>query len=340
MTKAISQKRRLIAGAAVALAGAVAAPMVMAQATSSVSSFPNKDIRIVVPFAPGGPTEKVAKILSDHMAKHLSGAKFVVDSQPGEGGTRGTALVAKAPADGYTLLFHHIGFATAPSLYRTALGYNVLRDFDFLGLAVNAPFTIVSKPTLPAKDFEELRKILTSSTPPLRIAHAGIGSASHLCAMLFQQAIGVDLTTVPYRGTAPAMTELQAGGVDLMCDQTTNTLAPIQSNRIKAFAVTDDIRVESLPNLPTLQEMKLTGFDVTAWHGLYAPKGLPEIVAFRLNAALKGALKDPAFRALMKAEGVEIMPPARQEPAAHRRFVEGEVRKWAGVIQKAGVYAD
>jgi tripartite-type tricarboxylate transporter receptor subunit TctC len=325
--------RRALALASLAAASVAATPA-LAQA-----DYPNKPITIVVPFAAGGPTDMVARALADAMRKQIPNSTFVIDNSAGAGGTVGANKVAKAAADGYTLLVHHIGMATSPALYRN-MPYNTLNDFEYLGMINEVPMTIVSRPTLPANNWAELRNWINANKGKINLANAGIGSASHLCGLLFQQALAVDMTTVPYRGTAPAMTDLIGGQVDLMCDQTTNTTSQIRANSIKAFAVTNDQRIPTFPNLPTLQESGLRNFDVGVWHGMYAPKGTPAPILARLNTALQAALRDADFVKKMADAGAVIKPVARQTPAAHKAYVEAEIAKWTPVIRAAGVYAD
>lgn len=311
----------------------------IAAAAGAALAFPDKPVTVVVPFAAGGPTDKVARDLAEVMRKHLNNQTVVIENVGGAGGTLGAAKVAKASPDGYTVLLHHIGMATSPALYRK-LPYNTLNDFEYVGMVNEVPMTVVGRSTLPANNFAELRTWVNANKGKINLANAGIGSASHLCGLLFQQALAVDMTTVPYRGTAPAMTDLIGGQVDLMCDQTTNTTSQIRANSIKAFAVTNDQRIPTFPNLPTLQESGLRNFDVGVWHGMYAPKGTPAPILARLNTALQAALRDADFVKKMADAGAVIKPVARQTPAAHKAYVEAEIAKWTPVIRAAGVYAD
>ena len=322
-------KSLLTAAAALLIAGAAAA------------AYPDKPVTIVVPFAAGGPTDKVARDFAEALRKGLDNQSVVIENVGGAGGTLGAAKVAKAAPDGYTLLLHHIGMATSPALYRR-LPYKMPDDFEYLGLVNEVPMTLVGRPTLPANTFAELRGWLDANRGKINLAHAGLGAASHLCGLLFQQALGIEMTTVPYKGTGPAMTDLLGGRVDLMCDQTTNTTGQIAAGKIKAYAVTTSSRLAmpALAGLPTLDEAGLKGFDVTIWHGLYAPKGTPRPVVDRLNAALKQALKDPEFIRHEEALGAVVVGDERVEPAAHKKFVEREIAKWGPVIQAAGQYAD
>lgn len=306
------------------------------------TAFPGtKPITIVVPFAAGGPTDRVARDLAEAMRKPLGGGTVVVDNAAGAGGSIGANKVAKAAADGHTLLLHHIGMATMPTLVRN-LPFKVESDFEYLGMVNDVPMTLIGRPSLPANNYKELATWIGQNKGKINLGNAGVGAASHLCGLLFQNALHTDMTTVPYKGTAPAMTDLIGGQIDLMCDQTTNTTSQIEGKKVKAFAVTTSKRLSTpaLKDLPTLQEAGLKGFEVTIWHGLYAPKGTPADVVAKLNAALKAALKDPDFIKKQEGLGAVVVTDKRVEPAEHKKFVADEIAKWSPVIKAAGVYAD
>ncbi len=323
------------------LALAVAATAILANA----QTFPGtKPVTFVVPFAAGGPTDRVARDLAEAMRKAIPGSNFVVENVNGAGGTIGAAKVARAAPDGHTLLLHHIGMAAAPGLYRK-LPYKVLEDFEFLGMINEVPMTIIGKPQLPANNYRDLENYIKANSGKLNIAHAGLGSASHLCGLMWQSAINAKeaMTTIPFGGTAPAMNALVGGQVDMMCDQTTNTTGQIEAGRVKAYAVTTTKPLSSnklLKDYPTLQEMGLKGFDLTIWHGLYAPKGTPAAVLTQLNNALKVALKDADFLKKEEALGAVVVTDRRVDPAAHKAFVAAEINKLKPVIDAAGKYAD
>ena len=305
------------------------------------ADYPDKTITIVVPFAAGGPTDKVARDLAEAMRKPLGGQSIIIENTAGAGGTIATNKVAKSPNDGYTLLLHHIGISTAPSLYRT-LPFKTLDDFEYLGMINEVPMTLVARPSLPANNYAELAKWIDANKGKINLANAGLGAASHLCGLLFQSALKVEMTTVPYKGTGPAMTDLIGGQVDLMCDQTTNTSGQIESGKVKAYAVTTNKRLTTpaLKNLPTLDEAGVKGFNVSVWHGLYAPRGTPKAVVDRINAALRTALKDPEFIKREEQLGAVVITDARTGGAEHKKFVESEIAKWGPIIKAAGVYAD
>jgi len=326
--------------------------LVLAAAASTVfaahaqTAFPSsKPISLVVPFAAGGPTDRVARDLAEAMRKAMGGnANFVVENVNGAGGTIGVAKVARATPDGHTLLVHHIGMAAAPALYRK-LPYKMPDDFEYLGMINEVPMTIIGKPQLPANNYRDFENYIRANSGKLNIAHAGLGSASHLCGLMWQSAIKAKdaMTTIPFGGTAPAMNALVGGQVDMMCDQTTNTTGQIEAGRVKAFAVTTAKPLSSnklLKDYPTLQEMGLKGFDLTVWHGIYAPKGTPPAVLTQLNTALKAALKDADFIKKQEGLGAVVITDNRVDPAAHRAFVVGQIAKLKPVIEAAGKFAD
>jgi tripartite-type tricarboxylate transporter receptor subunit TctC len=324
----MSLKKILAAVAAIAVSGV------------ALAAYPEKPVTIVVPFPPG-PTDKVARDLAVSLAKGLNNQSIVVENVGGAGGTLGAGKVAKAAPDGYTLLVHHIGMATSPALYRK-LPFNVIEDFEFLGMINTVPMTVVTRPNLPANNYAELVKWLEANKGKINMANAGLGAASHLCGLIFQQSLKIDMTTVPYKGTGPAMMDLMGGQVDIMCDQTTNTTAQIEGGKIKGFAVTSPQRltIPALAKLPTLDESGMKGFNVGIWHALYAPKGTPKAVVDQINSALRNALKDPEFIKKQEALGAVVMTDARINPAEHKKFVEAEIAKWGPVIKAAGQYAD
>jgi tripartite-type tricarboxylate transporter receptor subunit TctC len=309
--------------------------------SAALAEYPDKPVTIVVPFAAGGPTDKVARDLAEALRKPLGGQSIIVENVGGAGGTLGATKVAKASNDGYTLLLHHIGMSTSPALYRK-MAYDTLGDFEYLGMVNEVPMTLVGKPTLPATTFPELLKWLEANKGKINLANAGLGAASHLCGLLLQSSLKIDMQTVPYKGTGPAMTDLLGGQVDLMCDQTTNTTSQIESGKIRAYAVTTTKRLTTpaLKNLPTLDEAGLKGFSVTIWHGMYAPKGTPKAITDKINAALRTALHDPEFVKREEALGAVIVSDARLSGPEHKKFVEAEINKWGPIIKAAGQYAD
>jgi tripartite-type tricarboxylate transporter receptor subunit TctC len=299
----------------------------------------DKPITFVVPFAAGGPTDLVARTLAQAMTKPLGAKAIVVENTAGAGGTIGNSRVAKAAGDGHTLLLMHIGFSTAPALYRK-LPYDPIGDFEPIGLVVDTPMVLVARDNFPANSLKEFLSYAQANKDKLSMANAGLGAVSHLCGLLFMSSIKTDFQTIPYKGTAPAMTDLLGKQVDFMCDQTTNTSANIKAGKVKAYAISSLKRNPALPDIPTFDEAGMKGFQVGAWHGLWAPKGTPKPVVDKLVAALNQALKDPAFASRMTDLGAEVMPAERATPKALADHVKAEIGKWGTVIKAAGVYAD
>lgn len=313
---------------------------VLATATfaASADTYPARPVTFVVPFSAGGPTDNVARALAESMRKPL-GQQVIVDNAAGAGGTVGTGKVAKATNDGYTLLLMHIGFSTAPALYRK-LAYDPITDFEPVGLVAEVPMTIIARPDFPAKDFKEFVAYTKANKEKLNFANAGPGSASHLCGLLFMSSIKTDVQTVPFKGTADAMTALIGKQVDFLCDQTTNTTEQIKAGRVKAFAVTTPKRLAAFPELPTMAEGGLTGVSVGVWHGLWAPKGTPKAIIDKLVASLNEGLKDTAFRDRMGKLGAEVFPAERATPKALAEQTKSEIARWGPIIKAAGQYAD
>lgn len=318
----------------------VALSSLVAVTTAAWAEYPEKPVTLVVPFAAGGPSDKIARDIAEALRKPL-GQTVIVDNTAGAGGTIGAARVARATPDGYTLLVHHIGLATAPALYKK-LSYKTPDDFEFLGLINEAPSLLIGKNALPANNFSELRKWISANEAQVNMANAGVGSASHLCGLMLKSALNSRMTTVPYKGTAPAMTDLIGGQVDLMCEQATNAVPQIEGKKVKVFGVssTERLALPAVANVPTLSEVGLSGFNVTVWHGLYAPRGTPGAVLSRLNAALRVALKDPELIKRQEALGLSVVTDSRLEPAGHKKFVESEMVRWSKVIKDSGETAE
>lgn len=321
--------KRALLGASLA---AIAAPAL------GQGAYPTRPITMVIPFAAGGPTDTVGRLLAQAMGADL-GQPVVVENVGGAGGTLGAQRTAQARPDGYNILLHHIGMATIPTLYRR-LAYDPINGFETIGLVTEVPMTLVARRNFPAGNMAELVAHVRRERERINYANAGIGAASHLCGLLLQKALDTPFTTVPYRGTGPAMNDLVAGTVDLMCDQTTNTTEQIRGGTIRAFAVTTPQRIAALPDLPTAAEGGLPGFEVTVWHGLYAPRNTPRPIIERLNAALLKALADANVIRRFADLGTAPVEASRATPEYHRSFWQRDIQKWRPLIQAAGQYAD
>jgi tripartite-type tricarboxylate transporter receptor subunit TctC len=300
--------------------------------------YPSKVITIIVPFAAGGPSDTIARLVAQTMTASLKN-QIIVENVGGAGGTIGAARVAQAKPDGYTLFVHHIGHATASSLYRK-LSYDPINDFAPIGLINDGAMTLVAKKAFPAKNLKEFIAYVKANKDKVNLANAGVGSASHLAGMLFMTAIQTDLTTIPYKGTGPAMNDLLGGQVDFMIDQTTNTTSHIKAGKINVYGVTTKKRLPSLPEVPTMSEAGLPNFEISVWHALYAPKGTPKPIIDQLSKALQQALKDPTLTQRFADLGSEPVAQNRATPEALRAHLKAEINKWGPIIKKAGVFAD
>ena len=330
--------RRSLCAVALAVLSVAVVPL-----CTQAADYPIKDkpVTLIVPFAAGGPTDRVARDLAEAMRKSLGASVVVENAAGGPGGLIGATKAARATADGHTLLVHHIAMGIFPSLVRN-LPFKVDSDFTYLGLINDVPMTLLSKPQIPANNYKELLAWVQANKGRINLANAGLASASHLCGMLWQASVQVEMTTVPYKGTAPAMTDLIGGQVDLMCDQTTNTTSQIEAKKVKVFGVTTSKRLNTpaLKDVPTLDEAGQKGFQVTIWHGLYGPKNLAPEIQVKINNALKAALKDPDFIKKQEGLGAVVVADKRAEQADHKKFVMDEVVRWSPIIKAAGVYAD
>jgi len=317
----------------------VAVALAAASFTAAAQApWPERQVSLVVPFAAGGPTDVVARMIAIPMSKQL-GQTVVVENAVGAGGTIAATKVARAQPNGYTIFLHHMGMSTAPALYKK-LQFDPLKDFEYIGQVVDVPMTLLARKDFPAATFQDLQAHLKREGNKVSLANAGLGAVSHLCGLLFMSAMGVELTTVPFSGTGPAMNALLGSQVDLLCDQTTQTVPLIKDGRVKAYGVTVPQRLDVLPNVPTLDEQGLKGFEVKVWHGMYAPKGTPQPVLDKLNAALRFAMQDPEVKRRLTDLSSDIVPMDKITPAGLRTHLEAEIGKWGPVIRKAGVYAD
>jgi len=312
--------------------------LTLASTAAFAEGYPNKPITMLVPFAAGGPTDTVARVTAQSMGKAL-GQTIIVENATGAGGTIATARAARAEPDGYTILIHHIGISTAATLYRK-LPYDTKTAFAPIGLITNAPMTIISRKDLPTNTLAELIAYIKTNGDKMTFGNAGLGAASHLCGMLFMTAIDKQVQTIPYKGNGPVMNDLMSGQIDLTCDQTTNTTGPIGNKLVKGYAVTTKARLSSMPDLPTADEAGLKGFEVAAWHGIYAPKGTPDEVVQKLAQALQAALRDPDLVKRFTDINTDVVPQDQATPAALKAKLDSEIDRWAPIIKANGQFAD
>ena len=309
-----------------------------ATGASAQSAWPTRPVALVVPFAAGGPTDVVARTLAASMSKTL-GQTVLVENKLGAGGTVAANYVAKAQPDGYTFFIHHNGMATATALYRK-LAYNPLTDFEYVSQAVDVPMTLLARKDFPANNLPELIAYVKANQSKINLANAGLGAVSQLCGMMLERAMGVKLTAVPFQGTAPAMNALLGGQVDILCDQTTQTIPQIKAGSVKFYGVTTMNRIKALPDAPTLAEQGLKDFEVIVWHGIYAPKGTPKPILDKMNAAVRAALKDPEVAKRMADLGAEIVPDSKLSSEGLQSWLKSEIDKWGPVIKAGGTFAD
>lgn len=320
-----------------AFAAGIAAGLALTASAGAAEEFPSKSVTIIVPFSPG-PTDTVARIVGRSMGATF-GHPVLVENRPSIGGIVGPEVVKNSKPDGYTILLHHIGMAAIPILYRQP-HFDPLTDFEYIGLVNEVPMTLIGSQKVPAKDLKELLRYIGERKDRVTLAHAGLGAVSHLCGLLFMSSIQTELMSVPYKGTGPALNDLLAGQVDLLCDQTTATTPQIRSGTVKAYGVTTLKRVASLPEVPTLDEQGLKNFELANWFGLYAPKGTPRPVVRKLSSALQVAVKDSEVRKRFADLGATAYPPEMATPDALEFRLRSEIGRLRPVIDKAGTYAD
>ncbi|MCA1952983.1 MAG: tripartite tricarboxylate transporter substrate binding protein BugD [Hyphomicrobiales bacterium] len=313
-----------------------AAALVLA-GTGAAGAFPTKPVTIIVPFAAGGPSDTIARLFAASMGQTLGG-QVIVENVAGAGSTIGIGRVAKAAPDGHTLLVSHISHATTASLYKT-LTYDPVGDFAPVGMMTDGAFVLVSRKDFPAGSVAELFQKIKAGGEKISYAHAGVGSGSHLCGLMIQNALGARMNEIPYRGTGPALSDIVSGKVDLLCDQITSALPQIQGGSVKAHAVTSKAPVAAL-KLPTVAESGIKDFEITIWHGLYAPKGTPADVIAKLNGALKAALKDPTILKRLDTLSTIAATEKQANPDFLRQRLVAEIANWKGIIEKAGIKAE
>ena len=320
------------------MAGAATLAASLAATAFAQAPFPDRPISLIVPFAAGGPTDVVARMIAIPMSKSL-GQTVLFENAVGAGGTIAATKVARAAPNGYTIFIHHMGMSTAPALYKK-LAFDPLKDFEYIGQVVDVPMTLLGRKDFPANNLSELQAYIKANPNKVSLANAGLGAVSHLCGLLFMTQLGVELNTIPYKGTGPAMNDLLGGQVDLLCDQTTQTVPMIKEGRVKVFGVTTLKRLSALPNVPTLNEQGMKGFEVKVWHGMYAPKGTPKPVLDKITAALQTALQDPMVKQRLADLSSDVAPMDKVNANGLKTHLEAEIAKWGPVIKKAGVYAD
>jgi tripartite-type tricarboxylate transporter receptor subunit TctC len=297
--------------------------------------YPSRGVTLVTPYAPGGGSDLVTRVLAEALRRQL-GQTVSVQNISGGGGNIGVQQAARAAADGYTLLLHHIGMATAPALFQNP-GFDPVASFEQVGLFADMPMLLVGNKDVVANTMAELLAWVRARREDVTFASSGQGSATHLCAILFQQLAGANVTMVQYRGAAPALADLQAGRVNLLCDVTAGIVPYVQSGAVKGYVLTGTRRLDSLPNLPTTEELGLQAMDISAWFGLYAPAGTPRAVVNRLATALQGATRDPETRARLAQMETLVFDADQATPAAHRQRLVAQVAQWNQVIRNAGI---
>jgi len=310
----------------------------LAIASTIACAFPDKPITMVVPYAPGGSTDVLARVLAEAMTHDL-GQPVIVDNVGGAGGTIGTARVTRAQNDGYTILLHNMGIATAPALYSN-LTFDATKDLAPIALAGDVPMILVRKKDFQPATVSELLQHMRAKPGEVKFAHAGVGSTSHLCAMLLNQTANTTVTMVPYRGTGPALLDLTAGNVDLICDQPVSTGPHIQAGALKAIAMATRERIAIMPSVPTFAESGLPNFELAVWHGIYAPAGTPVSILKRLNETVRAALSDPGVMKRFTEMGVVIPQGDRLRPEVLGQHTANEIKRWDPVIKAAGAKAE
>ena len=299
-------------------------------------AYPSKPISMIVPFAAGGPTDVMARILGERMAKEL-GQQFIIDNVAGAAGTIAMGKLARATPDGYTIGIGHLGTNVVNGAIYKSLNYDLQNDLAPVALLPSNPLLVVTSNQVPAKDLKELVAYLKANADKISGGTAGMGSGSHIGVLAFFAATGTSYQLVPYRGTGPAVQDLIANQIQIMIDQSSNSLPHVRAGKLKVYAVTARQRNAAAPDIPTTAEAGFPGIEVAIWHGLWAPKGTPPEIIAKLNAAAVVALKDPEVRRKLEDLGQDIPTPDQMAPAAFTAFQKAEVAKWTPIIEKAGV---
>lgn len=315
---------------------AVSAILACAPPALAQSDYPTRPITWIVPFAAGGPTDAMARNIANRVSQSLK-QTILVENAGGAGGTIGAAKAARAAPDGYTFLVGHVGYmAAAPALYKK-LSYDPVNDFEAVFRFPDTPLVLLVGDSSPFKTTDDIIAFGKKNPGKLNFSNAGVGSTSHLVAAMFANRAAIEVTSVAYKGAGPALNDLMGGQVDAMFDQTNTALPQTRGGKLRALGLTASQRMPQFPDVPTMSEQALPGFQVSTWYGLYAPKGTPETVIRTLSSAYDAALKDEAFTKAMVEQGIVVLPASETAPAAFARHTREEVRKWADVIEKAGI---
>lgn len=324
----MTMKWHIVAAAIGALA--ITAPV-------QAQNFPNKPVTLIVPFAAGGPSDVIARMVGAVMGQSLN-QQVIIENVAGAGGTNAAGRVARSDADGYTMLIHHIALPLGASLYKN-LNYDTATAFEPLGLVNYGPYVLTSKNDYKANTPKELFDSFKANSDKITFAHAGIGSGSHLCGLMLMQSLGFKANFVAYRGTGPALNDVVAGQVDVLCDQTTNTFPQIEAKKIKPFAITSSQRSPRFPDIPTMAEVGLPQLDVNVWHAMYVPKGTPADVQKKLHDALQNALDDKNVQERFSQLGTLLFDKPQRTQAAHREKLNSELIRLKKLVTEAGVEA-
>ena len=318
-----------------ALAILVFAAILVGNRTATAQVYPSKPITLIVPFAAGGPTDALARLLGQRMSEVIK-QPIIIENIGGAGSMLGTARAAKAPPDGYTILINDLALPSAPYL-RKSLPINVRTDLTPIGLINAGPLILIARKSMRADTAAQVLALFKAEQTNIKFGHGGTGTNSHMCGLLIQQALGVTFTSVPYRGTGPAMNDLLGGTLDILCEQSQTALPQVLGDKVTAYGVTSTARITSIPNVPTLAEAGLTRFDFLVWHGLYAPKGTPDAIVEALNRALNASLDDPTTRQRYAEMGRIEFPLDQRTPTAHKARLNSEIDRLGKLLEAAGI---
>jgi len=320
------------------IAALLFAALFVALPAAAQEAYPNKPITLIVPYAPGGGSDLLGRVLAEGLRARL-GETVVVQNLAGAGSVVGSMQVAKAKPDGYTLLINHMGLSTVPALYKK-IAFDPLSSFEFVGLYAEAPMMIMARKEFAPKTFAELVAYVKAQPDKFTMASAGMGSATHLCAILFQQVVGVPITIVQYKGAGPAVIDVRSGQVDAICDLPTTTSGLVRSGEWRGYLLTAPQRLGSLPDVPTSNELGVPSLDIAVWFGLYAPLGTPQPIIMTLNKALREIVQDKAVVEKLASIETYLLPLDQATPEAHRAKLASQIALWTPIIEKAGIQAE